>query len=299
MREDKRFFGYLMVLAMLLWGAGWPALKVVTPDLPLEVVTFWRFVIMFLAFVPLLVYLKEPLRLPRRSVKYILLSSVCNILFMVFAFMGVKYGTAGGGGVVITTLSPLLTFGLVALVYKQRMLTHQYAGLFVGLAGGLVMLRVGESDLSAFLSGGELFFVLSALVWAFVTLLSQRSHLHINPLHYSFFISAVATVVMLFAALPHGIAAVFDQGWAFWGALLYLGIFGQTVATTIYFFAAGNMGSGAASSFMFMVPLSALFFSYILLGEALQPHILIGGSISLLAVYIINKKRLAAPKKAP
>jgi len=85
---------------------------------------------------------------------------------------------------------------------------------------------------------------------------------------------------------------VFEQDFEFWSALIYLGVFGQTIATTIYFVASGKLGSSYASSFMFLVPLFALAISYIILGESLQIHIIVGGCISLFSVYLINKKHI-------
>jgi drug/metabolite transporter (DMT)-like permease len=83
---------------------------------------------------------------------------------------------------------------------------------------------------------------------------------------------------------------VFDQGIDFWIALLYLAIFGQTIATTIFFIASGKLGSEKTSSYMFLVPVFALFSASVLLDEPVQLHVIIGGFISMLAVYFINKK---------
>ncbi|MDX1294778.1 MAG: DMT family transporter, partial [Sulfurimonadaceae bacterium] len=193
------------------------------------------------------------------------------------------------GGVIITVLSPILTVLLAIWVMKTKVTSMQWAGLAVGLVGGIVMVELW--NLEAF-GAGTLFFLLSALVWAVLTLLSQKSHLHLEPVHYSFFLAAAATVVMFFVALPHDMAAVFEEDWKFWSALLYLGVMGQTVASTIFFVASGRLGSGAASSYMFLVPLSALVTSYIVLDEIPAFWLLTGGVIGSVAVYLINRRQV-------
>ena len=280
-----------MILAMLLWGGGWSALKILTEFVSLEVLTLWRFIIMFFSFIPLLFFFKQPLRLPREGFKYILGSSVLNILFMVFAYLGVKFSTAGSGGVIITILSPLFTFVLSVFFFKHIHTRLQYLGLIMGILGGAIMLNIWHFELNAFIHGGELYFIAAALVWAGITHISQKSHLHVHPIHYSFFISGVSMLILFVLTIPYDISVVFEQDAKFWAALLYLGILGQTVATTIFFIASGKLGSGKASSFMFLVPFFALLVSYLLLDEALQTHIVIGGLISLIAVYFINKKQ--------
>ncbi|HFU74561.1 MAG TPA: DMT family transporter [Helicobacteraceae bacterium] len=275
---------------MFLWGAGWPALKILTPELSLEVVSFWRFFIMTLAFISVLIYIKKPITLPLRALPFIISSAILNTLFMIFAFLGVKYGSAGSGGVIITTISPIITFFIIALITKTIMPTRQFIGLFLGLIGGAIMFQVSHITLEGFFSGAEFYFLLCALVWSGVTILAQKSQVHIHPIHYSFFIAIIATLILFMLALPYDILAVSSQGVTFWSALLYLGIFGQTVATTIYFIASGKMGSSHTSIYMFLVPIFALIMSYILLNESIEWHVVGGGAISLLALYIIQKK---------
>lgn len=288
---QAKHFSYLLVLAMFLWGGGWPALKLLTYTLPVEVVSFWRFFLMIFAFIPILLIMRKPLILKREALKYIIPSAVLNVLFMVFAFIGVQKGFAGSGGVVITTLSPVLTFLLVSLLFKKHPPKMQIIGLVIGFIGGLIMLQVTE--LIGDLNGAEIYFFLCALIWAILTLISQHSHAVIHPVHYSFFIAIFASIIFFFIALPYGITAVKDEGLVFWSALLYLAIFGQTIATTIYFIASGRLGSAHASSFMFLVPMFALLTSYIFLEESVQLHILIGGAVTLLGVYVINASQRA------
>ncbi len=293
---QAKHFSYLLIFAMFLWGAGWPALKVLTYSLPLEVVSFWRFFLMIFAFIPVLFFIKKPLILRREALKYILPSAVLNVLFMVFAFIGVQKGFAGSGGVIITTLSPVLTFMLVSLLFRKHPPKMQIIGLLIGFIGGLIMLQVTE--LIGDLNGAEFYFFLCAVDWAVLTLISQRSHAVIHPVHYSFFIAIFATIIFFFIAYPYNIMAVSDEGASFWAALLYLAVFGQTVATTIYFVASGKLGSSQASSYMFLVPLFALVTSYFLLGENVELHVVVGGTVTLFGVYLINRSQRVNNKNA-
>jgi len=273
---------------MFLWGGGWTALKILTISVPVEILSFWRFLIMFLSFIPILFYIKEPLRLPKKSGPYIGVSAVLNVLFMIFAYLGVERSTAGSGGVIITVLSPIFTFIFSLFLLKTRFSKRQYIGLLIGLIGGAIMLDI--QDIEGFFKGGEVYFILCAMVWAGVTFLAQHSHQHIHAIHYSFYISAVATVILFFVTFFEDISMVFRQDLNFWLALLYLGILGQSVATTIYFIASRELGSSKTSSFMFLVPVFALIVSYIVLDEAIKMHIVVGGVIALFSVYLINKK---------
>jgi len=273
---------------MFLWGGGWSALKILTYDLSIEIIIFWRFFIMSISFIPILYFIKVPLTITHSGLKFVASSSVLNIAFMISSFLGIKYGMAGNGGVIITTLAPLMTFLLVALIFKTKLFKSQYIGLFIGLIGGVIMLEL--NDMSLFLNGSNIYFVLCAIIWAGVTLLSQYSHEHIHPIHYSFYISVVASVASFIYAYNSDLTSVFTQSKEFWIALIYLAVLGQSVATTIFFIASGKLGSQKTSSFMFLVPIFALIIAWGILGEPIEKHIVIGGTLSLIAVYYINKK---------
>ena len=287
---QNKHFTYLLILAMFLWGGGWSALKILTQDLPMEVIVFWRFFIMSISFLPILYFVKEPLTLNKKKIVYVTSSAVLNIAFMVSSFFGIKYGLAGSGGVIITTLSPVMTFLFVAILFKNTLKLSQYIGLFIGVIGGVIMLEL--NDISLFFNSSNIYFLLCAIIWAGVTILSQHSHQHINPIHYSFFISVIATLSTFIYAisLDFNLLEIFTQDTTFWFAMIYLAVFGQSIATTIFFIASGRLGSQKTSSFMFLVPIFALLIASILLQEPIETHILLGGALSLIAVFFINKK---------
>jgi drug/metabolite transporter (DMT)-like permease len=288
LKNEDRTYQYLLVFAMLLWGGGWSALKILTYDTPMDVIIFWRFFLMTLAFLPILYFFKTPITLNAGALKYIAGSTVLNIAFMISSFLGVKYGLAGAGSVIITTFSPIMTFLLVAILFRKQLTTRQYTGLLIGLIGGYILLEL--NDISLFFNGSNIYFLLCALIWAGVTLLSQHSQKHIHPVHYSFFISLIATFVSFIYAYHSDLMSVFSQGYAFWIALIYLAVLGQAVATTIFFIASGKLGSQRTSSFMFLVPFFALLSAWIVLDEPIQLHIIVGGLLSMTAVFFINKK---------
>jgi len=206
---------------------------------------------------------------------------------MVSSFMGIKYGLAGAGSVIITSLSPLITFILMAILFRKKISKAQYIGLFLGIVAGVIILQL--NDLSLFFNGSNGYFLLCAIIWAGVTILSQRAHKHLHPVHYSFYISVIATLVAFTYASHSNLGDVFHQGIQFWVALLYLAILGQTLATTIFFMASGKLGSEKTSSFMFLVPIFALLSAWFVLDEPIELHIVVGGVLSMLAVVFINK----------
>ena len=275
---------------MFLWGGGWSALKILTQSIDMVSLVFWRFFLMSISFIPILYILKLPFTFNKHSIRYIFSSSILNLSFMVFSYLAIKSGLAGSGSVIITTFSPILTFVLMAIIFKSNTSKHQRVGLLLGLLGGFILLEL--HDISLFLHSSNIYFLFCALVWAGITILSSYSHKYIHPVYYSFFISLIATISSFLYAIYSDatLSNVFHQNSEFWIALIYLAVLGQSVATTIFFIASAKLGSQKTSSFMFLVPVFALLIAWGLLDEPIQLHIIIGGAISMVAVYFINKK---------
>ena len=82
---------------------------------------------------------------------------------------------------------------------------------------------------------------------------------------------------------------VFQFDMIFWTNFLMVSIGSMTIATTIYFLGTTQLGSEKASAFIFTVPVSAMGFSIIFLGEKLELFTVIGGIFAITAVYLINR----------
>jgi drug/metabolite transporter (DMT)-like permease len=281
-------FNSLVVVSMIIWGGSWVSGKVIADVLPAETLTFWRFLINLVSFVPILVLLRQPIKLNRSASVYILLGSVCMGLYLYLFFKGLTYGFAGVGGVMVSTMVPLATFIFSVILLKQKLVRKDYIGLALGLIGGCILLEIWSLDWNNLFISGNIYFLLCAVLWALLTICSQKAAEWVSPLVFSFFVYAFCSVLYFFLALPKEILGVFKQGSFFWLNMLYLAIISSTLATTVYFFASSRLSSYKASSFVFLVPFSALMLSWIFLGEVPKISTITGGLTALAAVYLIN-----------
>ena len=71
-----------------------------------------------------------------------------------------------------------------------------------------------------------------------------------------------------------------------------LGIFASTFANTIYFLGIEKLGANEVSSFIFLVPFAAIFFSAIFLNESITYTTIIGTVMIIIAVKILNNIKL-------
>jgi drug/metabolite transporter (DMT)-like permease len=91
--------------------------------------------------------------------------------------------------------------------------------------------------------------------------------------------------------LPEARLAIHINDPIFWLNLVFSSAIVTAIATTVYFYATTRLGAEKASSFIFLVPLAAALSSWLLLGEHIMPHTIVGGVLGIAAVYTINKKK--------
>ena len=62
----------------------------------------------------------------------------------------------------------------------------------------------------------------------------------------------------------------------------------MSFGTSIYFLASVELGPKRSSSYIFLVPITAMIFSMLFLKEPFQFTTIIGGVLGMLSIYIIN-----------
>ena len=82
-----------------------------------------------------------------------------------FYFKGTQIGLAGAGGVLVTTLNPILTALFANLIFGSIMQKKDWIGLGLGLIGGAFIIRIWEMDISQMVQSGNFFFICVINYW--------------------------------------------------------------------------------------------------------------------------------------
>lgn len=285
-------FYFLLIIAMITWGLAWPFGKIIANSLPIHVLVFWRFVVTFLSILPLMFLFRVSFRLETwRDKVGVILGGILYGIYNYFFFKGLDLGLAGAGGVLVTTLNPVVTYLMVALLEKRQFSLVQMIGLLVGIVGGSCIIKVWSLDYEVFFSSGNAFFLLCAITWAILSINSQKMGKTISPIAFSFYVYLTGSIIeFLLSFQDPSFFNIQNMTKEFWISMLYISSISTAFGTTVYFFAATKLGSQTASSFIFLVPVSAYLSSFIAFGEDLQWNVILGGTLATLSVFIINQK---------
>ncbi len=288
--KSERVLIWIIIFSMVIWGTTWSVAKVAGAYGSSQVVACIRFTITAIAMGVVLPLFGISLKLNRKGFLYVFSASVLMILYALCFFHGLKEGHAGAAGVLVTTMNPIFAYAVGLVVSKRYPNKRESVGLVVGLIAGCILLHIW-SGYSFLLDAGNLFFILGAFIWAVMGKISSHAHKFGHALGFSFWLNVICAVGMFLISDKNELVTVMTTAdGLFWENILYFGVVNSGFATSVYLLATTRIGPERTSSFIFIVPTSAMLTSWAFLGEAIQLHTVIGGVVGILAVFIINKK---------
>lgn len=286
MNDTKKFFFFLLFLAMIGWGGSWVNVKVLSSYVsPFELV-FVRFLITSISMIPLLLYLKKSFKIDLKTLGLVIIAALLMLAYMKYFVLGTKLGTASLGGAFVTTLIPINTFLILVIFFKRPMSKKDGFALLLGAFGVMSILGVWHLSSEQIFTKYNLYFILASLLWPLLTIVSSKST-KVSPLVFTFYMYVATTVLDLFLI---DISAIEMSHWdsVFWGNMIFLSLVATTFSTSVYFVGIEKLGSKEVSSFIFLVPFSAIGLSAIFLGETISLWMIVGTVMSIIAVALLN-----------
>ena len=277
---------FWMSLAMFSWAIAWTNAKIVGEYLSFYNLVFFRFLVGFLSLLPFIIIKKNPF--PKMvDLKYILIPSLLFFVYNIAFFKGTHYGLAGTGGVLVTTLNPLCTILIMSLINK-RIIKKEVVGMFLGVIGGIIIMNLHKGGMVNILNSNNIYFIICAITWGVMTVSVNYAQKRINP--YIFIcLCYLFTMIISFPFTNLGELNMSDLDFRFYINFFLVSIGAMSFGTSIYIYSTPILGPAKVSVFIFSVPFIAMGTAYLVLNEPFTINIVIGGLLSLLSIYIINK----------
>ncbi|KZN67112.1 DMT family transporter [Pseudoalteromonas luteoviolacea] len=288
-----------LISAMLVWGSSWISGKIIADMAPSQVTVFYRIALAVVSMLPTLYLMHKfrliSLRCTYQAIIWSLPAGALMAMYNQFFFMGLLDGLPGKGGMLVTTTNPVFTFILSFILFRMTLSSKQILGLVFGLVGGLLMIEVWRFDYTEIFASGNAFFLLASITWAALTLISKQGTKFSDFLTFSTLMYLWATIISyVFAYDFDPLANITSYSSTYWYHMLYLSTVVVSIATSIFFLATQKLGANRSSSFIFIVPVTAMGLSVWYFGEQLSLAVSLGGAFALCAVYLLNQP--AKPK---
>jgi drug/metabolite transporter (DMT)-like permease len=276
-----------LILAMLLWGASFPAMKHSIGAMSSFGVVWIRMGIGSLILLPaLFAFIKKPTyqKGDWRWLSLMVISEPC--LYFFFEIQALRLTSATQAGFIAATL-PLMVLGMSAWLLKERIRKPAIAGIAVAFCGVLLLTATSEANESspnAWL--GNAFELLAMLSATSFTYALKRLGNRYDPLFLTWLQCAVGFIVFARGGFPLEQWAVVSESRELVLVLLFLGA-GVTVgAYALYIGALQQTPANEAILMVNLIPLFGMGISLLLLKETLTAPQWLACGIVLLGVII-------------
>lgn len=273
----------------IIWGTTWIASKEGVKHMPaLQLVAIRQFIggIIYIGY-----FLLKKTPWPKgKQWKFILILSVLNfVLSNGLSTWGVKY-ISSGLGAIIGALVPLWVV-IISFFRGERLARLAIIGLIVGFSGICVVFYDHLNDFFiADFRFGIFLSIVATLTWAFGTLYTKKKAASFNPyfgLGLQMFISSI--LLFAFTGATGTSVSLSEIPAISWWSIAYLVLFGSVFTFIAFIYALQRLPSEISSIYAYVNPIVAVLLGTVIFNEPLTIPIIIGGSITLIGLYLVNK----------
>lgn len=301
MSKNVLFF----ILIAALWGGSFVAIKDVVDVLDPWIAVLLRLVIASLGLTAFLAIRRTRFVLPMKNMLSIwAIGCVSIALPFALLFWGEQSISAGLAGILNGTVpiwTSVLMFFILDAQDEKHLSFRKLFGLVLGFGGLVVifqpLLLAGKS--SSIWGGAAV--LAMALCYAIGNVLNRRymrlyPELPVRTAIYHQHLASTAVLAftaVLFGDWSHS-GVLFEKP-VLWVNLSYLGLLSTAFALLVYLHLIKTWGSLRSSAVAYLIPVFAIIFEFLFLGEKPQPSALVGAAFILLGIFCLREAGSKTP----
>jgi len=281
-----------LTLMALFWGGTFIGGRIASPEMSAVTAGLWRYGLAIVALLAIAHVLEGGLAQPTPAqwIGVVLLGAtgvfVFNLCFM-YALTRVPASRAS----LIMALNPAITVLAAALFLREHLTRNKVLGVALALIGVAVVLGHGNPLhlLDGGIGIGEIVMFGCPLSWAANTLIARRMLPAMSPIASTTWSAITGTVMLAAVAAFTGPIVPEGASWRAWAAIVFLAIFGTAIALVLFYDGVRRIGAARTSVFINLVPVFAVALGVLLLGEALEASMLVGGVLVVGGIFLLNR----------
>jgi drug/metabolite transporter (DMT)-like permease len=283
----KIVFAYL--LACLIWGTTWLAIRVGLEDLTPLVSGGYRFILASLLIFVLMKIRKIPLETDKISIRlYLMMAFFSFSIPFSFVYWGEQYVPSGLASVLFAVYPFFIIIYSIFLLPGEKIDAYKLSGILLGFSGIVIIFsdQIG-GDFSAYLLG-MILIVISAIMQAGAGVIIKKYGYYLNPLAINLIPMFIAGVMMLATGFVFEDTSNIRYSSNAILSIIYLAFFGSVVTFTSYYWLLKRVSIVILSLIAFITPVIALLAGWIFYSEELGIRQISGSVIVLLSLFGAN-----------
>lgn len=291
-----RFSPYLLlVLTVLFWAGNFNLARAVNADVPPLALSFWRWVTAGLILLP---FAWQSMRqaLPLLRVHWLLVGALAALGvagFNSLVYIGLQTTTATNG-VLLQTVTPVLTLLLASLILREHSSLRQWSGLVISLSGVLVIVTRADVHVLRHLdfTTGDLWMLAASLDWAMYTILLRKLPGGLKGLPIlGFTVLFGALGILPFYLYESLTVQTMPLSLISVGSVLYVAVFPSLLSYLFWNHATQKLGAGRTGQFSYLLPVFGILLAVLFLGEELHFFHFVGMLLVAVGLLLTNWRR--------
>ncbi|HZW22443.1 DMT family transporter [Noviherbaspirillum sp.] len=288
-RPDNRHDALLAWLFVLVWGSGYLASKVGMQYAPPFTFLSLRYIFGVLCLVPWLLIARPPWPASGREFFHI---CVAGLLMHALTLGGSHYaqylGMSAGITALLLATQPLLTAVFAHHMTGERLMSSQWAGVVLGLAG-VALVVWHKVDVKA-VTAASLAAAAISLAAMTTGTLYQRAFCRTADLRSSSFIQFVLSLCVLAPAAWAVEGFSVRWSWQMAAAIVFLVIFASILAVNALHLLMRRGHAAKVTSLMFLTPVVAVFLEWVMFAVVPTGLSIAGIVVTCLGVALVSRR---------
>jgi drug/metabolite transporter (DMT)-like permease len=285
----------MLVMTAVFWSGTTIVGRAAAGEIPPYSLTFWRWTIAFVIFIPFgFGPFWRQRDLYRRYFWRMAGFSFFGIVgFTIFFFTGMQL-TTGINGSLLQAAGPVIIVLASLVILKIGLTPGEVVGTLIAIVGSMVIVLHGDmAQLAALQFGlGDICIILSMLSWAIYTIYLRWKPEGLHPFGFIFVLSALSVPMLLpFYLWELAAGETFATTPANLGLILYSSVFASVVAYMFWNWGVAVVGANAAGFSHYLIPVFGTVLSVVLLDEKLETHHVIAMVIIFSGLYLTTRHR--------
>ena len=279
----------LVLFVSLSWGASFMFTRLVVEEISPSHLVSIRLLLAALLLGPLFINKEEFLKMSK-VISSLILLGIINAALPFFLFAWSAQELTAGMLSILNGTSPLFALIIAILLFRQNTTFLQVIGLLAGFFGLLIFIGLEEIRVVFF---PVTLCLIGAFCYAYSNnVLFKLNHINSSALASATMLSGFVFSIPLFLSEPQSFS--FDLSLKTYLATLFLGLVSTGISFIAYVVLLQRSSPVQASSIIFLVPITGIFWGAIFLNENIDQKVILGSLCILVGIGLTN---IFKPKK--
>ncbi|OGQ09035.1 MAG: hypothetical protein A2026_10440 [Deltaproteobacteria bacterium RBG_19FT_COMBO_46_12] len=280
---------FFLVVVVLTWGANFGIVKSAFDTIPPLLFAALRFTVMGILLLGLAFWREKEIRIRKEDLGKVILVGVLGLgLYQVLWSLGLNLTSPSNSALIIST-QPLLGTLYIDLIKKEPVGRQQYWGMLLALVGVVLVILKPTARLHFSLETlpGDLLTLMAGFCAAiFFSVWSKPLLRTYTPLRLMSYCMIIGSLELWIASPFSTQPVIWSQVWEkTWWSMGYAVIFSGMLGHVFWYEGLERVGVTKSMVYLYFIPIWAVLFNALMMGETIFLQQILGGVLILLGVH--------------